>query len=100
MQDVKMVLRDKMHLKEAVPTLETSAQCYVCKYASLRHSERIVDSLCCERSFHHSCLHEVNVCPYCKEAWRGLPCAACGQPTVRHTDRELSSPTKGDEKGE
>lgn len=89
MQDVKMVLRNKMCLKDAVPTLETSAHCYVCKYAALRHSDRIVDSLCCERSFHHSCLLDISVCPYCKEAWGGLPCVACGQPPVRQADREL-----------
>ena len=89
MQNVKMVLWDKMHLKDVVPTLETSAHCYVCKYVTLRHSDQIVDSLCCERSFHHSCLLEVSECPCCKEAWGGLPCAACGQPTVRDADREL-----------
>lgn len=69
--NVQMALRDKMRLKQIVPKLESSEKCSVCKYGVVRHEEACVLSPCCDRTFHHSCLLDVSVCPYCNEAWGG-----------------------------
>ena len=61
----------------------------MCKHAFLVSGDRVVTTSCCRRNFHLTCLLDVAVCPYCCEAWGGLPCAFCRQPTVRCHDREL-----------
>ena len=86
--DIRMALRDRMRLRQIVPQLETSRNCFVCKYAVVGQ-ESYVKSPCCDRTLHHSCVAGVSVCPYCNEAWGGLPCAVCGQPTVSSTNREV-----------
>ena len=35
---------------------------------------------CCHRTFHHSCLGDVTVCPYSKGPWESIPCTVCQRP--------------------
>ena len=87
--EVKMALRDRMRLKQIVPTLKTSQLCFVCKNDFIGLEEVTAYTPCCDRTFRRNCLFGVSTCPFCNEPWGGLPCAVCNKPTFAERARHI-----------